>query len=94
MRQKVFTVEDCFQITGRGIVFTGELETNSPAFKAGSAIVLVRPDKTEFITEVFGIEHSKPIDYKNFNWNRIGVMFKDVNKKEDIPIGTEVFLKS
>lgn len=93
MRQKLFTVEDHFQIAGRGIVLTGEIEPDSPAVKAGSEIVLFRPDGTKFITEIFGIEQIKPIDYENFNRNRIGVMFKDVNKKEEIPIGTEVFLK-
>lgn len=92
MRQKLFVIEDTFQITGRGIVVTGKLKLDSPAFKAGSAVILIRPDGKEFTTKVFGIEQVKPIDYENFNWNRIGVMFENIICKEDVPIGTEIFL--
>ncbi len=91
MRQKLFVIEDVFKITGRGIVVTGELESDSPTFKVGSEVVLVKPDGKEFLTEVTGIEHVKPINYENFNWKRVGVMLKNIVDKEDIPIGSEGF---
>jgi len=92
MREKLFTVEDHFQINGRGIVVTGQLEPDSPVFKVGSEVILVRPDGEEFVTEVIGIEHIKVINNQIFNRNRIGVLLKNINFKEDIPIGAEVFL--
>jgi translation elongation factor EF-Tu-like GTPase len=91
MRQKLFTVEDVFNLTGRGIVVAGELEQNSPIFKVGNIVLLIHPDGKELVTEIIGIEMVNPIDYENFNRKKIGVLLKVVSK-EDVPIGTEVFL--
>ncbi len=93
MRLNLFTIDDVFEITGRGIVVTGELELNSLSCKIGKAVVLVQLNGQELKTEISGIEHLKPIDVENFNWNKLGIMFKDVGKKEDVPIGTKVFLE-
>ena len=92
MRQKLFIIEDRFQITGRGIVVTGEREPDSPEFKVGSEVILVRPDGEEFITEVVGIEQFTPIDNKINRRKKVGVLLKNVTAKEVVPIGTEVFL--
>lgn len=92
MRKKLFVIEDVFQITGRGIVITGEREPDSPDFKAGSKVILIRPNGEIFMTEVIGIEWFTPIDGRKFNRNKVGVLLKNVNSKETVPIGTEVFL--
>ena len=88
MRQKLFVIEDIFQITGRGIIVTGELESNSPVFKIGSKIVLIRPNREKFDTEVAGFNFSKLAN------NLVGVLLKNIVSKEEVPIGTEVFLKT
>ena len=92
MRKKLFVIEDVFNITGRGNVVTGEREPDSPEFRVGSKIILVRPDGEEFITEVMGIELFIPINNKISNRKYVGVLLKNVTAKEDVPIGTEVFL--
>ena len=92
MRQKLFTIEDSFIITGRGIVVVGKLEANSPPCRIGNKIVLVNPSKIELVTEISGLEQIKLIDIEHFNSNKIGIMLKGVTKKEDAPVGTEVFL--
>ena len=93
MRLKLFTIDDVFDITGRGIVVTGELEPNSPSFRIGNSVVLIHPNGNELETEINGIEHVKLTDIENFDSNKIGVMFKNLAKK-DVPVGTEVFLKT
>ena len=92
MRRKLFVIDGVFNITGRGIVVTGERESDFPAFKIGSTVVLIQPNGEEFITKIVGIDISKPIDYKTFNRNKIGVLFEDNVSKKDVPIGTELFL--
>ena len=91
MRQKLFTIDDNFNIAGRGIVVTGELEPNSPSCRIGSIVVLIHPNGNELVTEINGIEQIKLTNIENFNRNKIGVMFKDVTKK-DVPVGTIVLL--
>ena len=91
MRKKLFVIEDVFNITGRGIVVTGELESDSPAFNSESKVVLVKPNGQENFSEI-SIEHIKPINYENFNWKRVGVLLKNIASKEDVLIGTKVFL--
>jgi translation elongation factor EF-Tu-like GTPase len=88
--QKLFTVEDCFMIAGRGVVITGQPESNSPAIKIGEIILLVRPDKKEVFSEIVGIEWFRPITFPS---KKLGVLVKNVEKK-DAPRGTEVFLKT
>ena len=91
MRREFLTVDDVFEISGRGIVVTGNLNRNSPSCKIGNTVILVHPDGQELTTKVSGIEHIKPVNIKDFTWNKIGIMFKDVGKKDDVPIGTKVF---
>ncbi|MEO6589273.1 MAG: hypothetical protein ABIP06_08195 [Pyrinomonadaceae bacterium] len=81
MREKIFTVKDTFNITARGIVVTGKLKFDSPDFRIGSEIVLIRPDGRELETEISAIEQIKPITHEDFNRRKIGVIFKGVIKK-------------
>ena len=92
MRQKLFTIDDTFNLSGRGIVVTGELAANTPIFRIESIVVLVHPNGNELVTEISGIAMVNPVDYENFNRNKIGVLLK-VTKKEDAPVGTEVYLE-
>lgn len=95
IRQKLFTVEDNFKFSEReGIIVVGELEDNAPPSQIGSNVLLITPEGIEFPTKISGIEMPRPINFETFNWRKIGVMLKDITKKEDIPIGTEVFLNT
>jgi len=94
MNQKLFTVDDSFSVKGRsGTVITGKLGRSSPPFKIGSVVVLVQPDGIETMTEVSGIETIKPRNAGYVKSNKVEVLIKNVTK-ENIPVGTEVFLKS
>lgn len=94
MRRKLFTVDGVFNISGRGIAISGEIEPNSPSYKAGAIVVLVTPNGNELPAEISGLEHIKPLDIENFTWKKVGVMLKGVTEKKQIPIGTEVFLET
>ena len=78
--QYLFTVGQTFMITNRGLVLAGGPRTRDIPFK--SRIKLVLPDKTEINTEVWG-ESS----YENF-----AIMIDSTIQKEQVPIGTEVWL--
>ncbi len=90
MKQKLFTVEDRFYISERnGTVVASDSQPNSPTFKIEDELVLVRPDGTKIITEVGGIEMPRTVS----GVRKIAILIKNVSKK-DIPVGTEVFLKT
>jgi translation elongation factor EF-Tu-like GTPase len=87
MRQKLFTVEDRFKIVGRGTVVTGFETVNLPELKLESPIVLVLPEGQEILAEVGGVDRFQTVSGKK----GIGVLIKNITK-EDIPVGTTVFL--
>ena len=89
MRQKLCTVEDRFKIPGRGTVVTGFHSADLSEFKLESPIVLVLPEGREIMTSVGGVERFQTVRGKK----GIGILIKNV-AKEDIPIGTEVFLEA
>jgi len=93
MRQKLFTVEDRFKTPGRGTVVTSfhsaDLSEDLSEFKLESPIVLVLPEGREIMTSVGGVERFQTVRGKK----GIGILIKNV-AKEDIPIGTEVFLEA
>jgi hypothetical protein len=90
MRQELFTVDDVFKIGGRrGIVIVGDHQTDLPEPKLGSAIILIPPDDAETITEVGGIDIFSTVSGNK----KIGILVKNVTK-EDVPVGTKVFLKT
>lgn len=87
MRQKLFTVEDNFKISGReGIVIAANLPPNMPDLKGKEKIVLIQPEGREIETEIAGIEMVRTVS----GIRKIALLIKDVTK-EDVPIGTEVF---
>src|SRR5258706_13213259 len=76
----LFTVEDTFWITGRGLVLTPGFG-NKP-IRVGTGIRLIRPDQSVLLTTIRGVtfqgEHP--------------ILIAEELKKEDVPIGTEVWL--
>lgn len=69
-----------FIIRDRGLVLIGGPRTRDLVFK--SRIRLVLPDKTEIDTDVLGESA-----YENF-----AIMVDETVQKEQVPIGTEVWL--
>lgn len=78
----LFTVENAFMITGRGLVLTPGLGDNARHVHAGSRIKLVRPDGTALHTTIQSITFNDVHD----------VMIGPEVMKEDVPTGTEVWL--
>ena len=89
MNQKLLTVDDRFHIKLRGTIITGEFKPNSPVFKVGNTIALIQPNGSEMITEIVGID----IFHTVSGVKKLGILIKDFTK-EEIPKGTEVFLKT
>jgi translation elongation factor EF-Tu-like GTPase len=89
MRNLLFTVEDCFKITGRGTVVAANRPPNLPDLKVGEKIVLIQPEGREIKTEIAGIEMVVTVS----GVKKIALLIKDITK-EDVPVGTEVFLKN
>ncbi len=88
MREKVFVIEDHFQIEGRGLIITGKIEKNSPRLKIGTPIIVSRPDGSEVETKIAGIEMCSP---PNFEIEAILILNLT---KDDLPIGSSVFINS
>jgi hypothetical protein len=89
MRQKLFTVEDRFYVQGRkGTVLVGNAQSNTPTVNIKDEIILIRPDIIEIVTEVDGIE--MPLTVSGVR--KIAISIENVTK-EDVPVGTEVFLR-
>lgn len=90
----LFTVTDVFQIRDRGCVLApgGSTEPGAPNFRAGSAIRLVLPDGMQRDTTIRGLEM--------INFRRrppvitASILLPSDIKKEDVPIGTKVYLIS
>ena len=76
MKTFVYTVEDVFQITGRGCVVM-----------AGDGVVLKRPDGSEIATTVRGTDPG----VRGENGVSLAILLADITK-DDVPIGTEVWL--
>ena len=91
MKSKLlFTVEDAFDIKDRGVVLTPGYLIDSIQLGNGDSVKLIRPDGTEIIGQIKGIEFpSYPIDSPREN-PRAGVMIAGFSEK-DVPIGTEVW---
>ena len=88
MHEKLFEVEDNFYFSGRqGTIVVGRITKSASLFDSGDEVILIQPSGKEIRTKIDGIEMTKPS-----NPELIGVWFKTL-AKEDIPIGTKVFLK-
>jgi len=77
----LFTVENTFEITDRGIVLTPGLGDKVNQVMNGSSIKLILPDKSVLYSAISGI---------NFEGEH-AIFIVGVNK-ENVPIGTEVWL--
>jgi hypothetical protein len=75
----LLTVEQVFLITGRGIVVLPGLGDN--VVRVGTRVRLVRPDKSTLDTNICGI-----------GFNTLDILLGPEVRKEDVPIGTEVWL--
>lgn len=88
----LFTVADSFQIQKRGCVLVPGLSTEpgSPVVKNGARLKLLLPDGTELETVLQTIEL---INYKTKpDKMTLPILLRGEFKKENVPIGTDVFL--
>lgn len=88
MRQKFFTVTDCFKISGRGTAIVGNHRSTLPNFEIGDAIILVLPNGQEILTTISNFD--TPITVSGVRY--IAILVENITKNE-VLIGTEVFLK-
>lgn len=89
MRRKLFTVTDTFKIDGRGTVVVGEQSPVVPDFKIGSPIVLISPEGREIIAKIGGTDAPTTV-----NGTRLMAVFIQNITKDEVPIGTEIFLET
>jgi hypothetical protein len=91
--QLLFVVDDAFDISGRGCVLAPGILATSPRVHVGDAIRLVRPDGSECLTRLQGVEM--------LNYGRrprpaesmpIPISLEKPIAKRDVPPGTQVFL--
>jgi len=86
MRVHSSTIEDVFQIDGRGcIVVPGLSLDDDPHVCVGDPITLRRPDGTELQTNVAGIEMIRTL-----NRNAMPILLPKKIQKNDVPIGSEL----
>jgi translation elongation factor EF-Tu-like GTPase len=76
----LFTVENIFLITYRGLVVTSGPKNR--IVRIGDRIQLILPDKSVIQTKIKGLEFHE-------NW---AALLEKGLRKEDVPIGTEVWL--
>ncbi len=88
MRQILFKAEHIGYTVSGLLVIAGRVDKDSLDFKAGDTIILVKPDESEIETQAVIADRSK---VRNFLVHT--VLVEDL-KREDVPIGTEVFLKA
>lgn len=89
MNQKLFTVDDRFDIKQRnGLAVVGEYHPNLSSFNLKDEIVLARPDGTKITTNIADSEIIQTVSGNKM----ISILIENLTKN-DVPIGTEVFLK-
>ena len=87
MVQFLSIVEDTFAIEGRGLVIVPGIRLSDPSARVyvGDPLELRRADGTTQVTSVRGIEMGGRGDF-------IPLLLADGITKDDVPIGTEVWL--
>jgi hypothetical protein len=78
----LFKVEETFLITGRGLILTPGLGDNLKFATTGTPIILIRPNQTVLLANIRGVSFQGSHD----------VLVGGDLTKEDVPIGTEVWL--
>ncbi len=87
MRKKLFTVEDTFQIEGRGLEIVGKDNKDSTIkIKPGDEMIIVKPNKEELRTKFIGFSMFSPP-----NFEVLSTPLQNLTK-EDVPIGSEVYI--
>jgi hypothetical protein len=87
------TVEDVFEISGRGGVLTPGLSKTTGAdiqIRAQDAIQLRRPDGSVVRTHIHAVEI---LDGPNKRWC-VPVLLPPEFKKSDVPVGTQIWLEN
>ncbi len=91
MIRKLMTVEDTFKITGRGLILVGKFNDEIDKLKIGDPIIVVTPKKEKLGLTIKGVELITRIDrsqpYKHSSFS-VGYLVK-----EDVPVGSEVFIE-
>lgn len=83
----LFTVIEVFTAPGRGIVLLPELRpVGEERFSVGDPLIVQRPDGTEVMVQIAGLEFLKASDGSC----QLLVMLSG-KSKEDVPVGTEVW---
>lgn len=92
----LFVVEDVFQITGRGCVLAPGLSAaaGGPAVKVGSLLRLELPDGTVRETYAAGLEMLNYGGRPRPTVTTVPVLLPKDVRKEDVPPGTRVFLRT
>src|SRR5713226_2897497 len=86
MARQLFTVTGTFSVPGRGIVLLpGISPVGNEQFRVGDALLLKRPDGTEIVTYIGGLEFLNP----NPN-HEVTVLLKQLGEN-DVPPGTNVW---
>ncbi len=91
----LFTVVDTFSIEGRGIVLIpGISYTTHTKFtiSKGSPLRLRKPDSSTLDTEIRDLERLSYLTFKPIEERETPILLPKEIHKEDIPIGTEVYL--
>src|SRR5205814_777171 len=84
MARRIFNVADTFTIRGRGLVLLpGLTPINNERFRVGDLLLLKRPDRTELVTWIAGIELFS-------GTAEVPVLLNGLSN-EDVPVGTEVW---
>ena len=86
MRERIFTVEEHFQIDGLGLVIVGKVENQSHSLKIGMPLIIVNPSSWIIETKLSGINMTKPPNFKVWSISISELI------KEDVPIGSNVFI--
>ena len=87
MGRCLLKVVDTFAIPGRGVAMApGIVLIEGEKVRIGDPLMLIRPDGTRLMSVIGGLEFFNPNPR-----SEIGIFLKDLTK-EDVPIGTEVWL--
>jgi translation elongation factor EF-Tu-like GTPase len=80
-------VEDVFSLAERGCVVLTRLDDRGVALKPGDRVLLKRPDGSEIVTTIRGVDHG----VRREDGGAIGILLAGVTKA-DVPVGTELRL--
>jgi translation elongation factor EF-Tu-like GTPase len=85
--RRLFTVEDVFEIKGRGVSAIGPLDNEAPSWRIGDRVRISRQDGSMKETIISGMPMG------TFKTNYCEVLLRDI-AKADIQVGDEVWVES